>query len=477
MDNKYFSVEEMNSLIENLELAFTDYGDKADTLISKCKEFQNDDSYTGERATVVKDLVGDNEVSLVNAQKDMQAKLLSMYKHAADSFAEKVDSAPNARLDLETLDMVESDLKAIYRDVDITCAEIENIAKEMNAKYGHFGHITVPNADPLRESLENLCGGYNPEAGFYHDLKQKFINWDEEECAYIESQLFEDTITETNNNIVQLGSQLDNIISQGYKTQFLSTAKPKIKLDNDDIFKIVQERYNYSDEEMAFLKQNYEDFLLALYGASCYSSSDADVIYDKLEIYLDVGLRGIKYGNYEFSIDAIDLLKNLEQGDWGTSRYGVYRNGELVGYWPHYVGDKGITLGYGHYIDKDEFNNDLSERNLLLRYVHQDNIVFNSKPGIVGNSDYVSLYEMDILLYKDINYSLKIIVDWCEENNISITQNELEALVIYRFNKGHLTDECLELLEANNRNESDWSAIWTGSTDRINECQNLFFNK
>ena len=282
MDNKYFSVEEMNSLIENLELAFTDYGDKADTLISKCKEFQNDDSYTGERATVVKDLVGDNEVSLVNAQKDMQAKLLSMYKHAADSFAEKVDSAPNARLDLETLDMVESDLKAIYRDVDTTCAEIENIAKEMNAKYGHFGHITVPNADPLRESLENLCGGYNPEAGFYHDLKQKFINWDEEECAYIESQLLSDEIEKANSSVIQVNTTLDSIsniiltIGHHYNS---NNSKDKelfreIKLEASDnvlyienAYSIIKKRYKLSDIEFKILKTDYYYLLLDLYFA------------------------------------------------------------------------------------------------------------------------------------------------------------------------------------------------------------------
>ena len=81
----------MNSLIENLETAFSDYSDKADIFISNCKRFQNNDTFSGEKATVVKELVGNNEVGIVTAQKDMQAKTLAMYKHAIESFADKVD--------------------------------------------------------------------------------------------------------------------------------------------------------------------------------------------------------------------------------------------------------------------------------------------------------------------------------------------------------------------------------------------------
>ena len=307
----------MNNLIENLELAFTDYGDKADTLISKCKEFQNDDSYTGERATVVKDLVGDKEVSLVNAQKDMQAKLLSMYKHAVDSFAEKVDSAPNARLDLETLDMVESDLKAIYRDVDTTCAEIEKIAKEMKAKYGHFGHITVPNADPLRESLENLCGGYNPEAGFYHDLKQKFINWDEEECAYIDSQLLDVEIEYANSCVAQVNDQIDNLKNNGKGF----TNKKYEKIMDSTIYNYLIDK-GFESEEISYLSKNYPGGLNSVYAAVYWNSGAEE------SIIMNLRIESLKY-NYNFLYNELQERYHFSDIKAGKSLYDLYKCDEI----------------------------------------------------------------------------------------------------------------------------------------------------
>ena len=272
----------MNSLIENLETAFSDYSDKADIFISNCKRFQNNDTFTGEKATVIKNLVGNDEVGIVNAQKDMQAKALAMYKHAVESFADKVDSAPNARLDFDTLDMVESDLKAIYSDVDTTCAEIETIAKEMHAKYGHLGHITVPDANPLRESLEELCGGYNPEAGFYHDLKQKIIDWDEEECAYIDSLNLDIELSNIKNNVTSMNNLQSNIfnitssgvlktietvtiIKQIINSTLKETIDDKIDLNQDKVCSVLQNKYCFSDNELLFLRTEYYSLLIAMY--------------------------------------------------------------------------------------------------------------------------------------------------------------------------------------------------------------------
>ena len=320
LDNKYFSVEEMNSLIENLETAFSDYSDKADVFISNCKRFQNNDTFTGEKATVIKGLVGNDEVGIVNAQKDMQSKTLAMYKHAVESFADKVDSALNARLDLDTLDMVESDLKAIYSDVDTTCAEIENIAKEMQAKYGHLGHITVPDANPLRESLEELCGGYNPETGFYHDLKQKLINWDEEECAYIENQMLEEEIDSIQNNIVRLDNLIEPLVNNG-KVVSNKTFDNRQNSMNSITYNYLIEN-GFEPEDISYISKNYPGGLSSVYGAIYGNSMDSKDIIRNLRIYCLI------YNNVELS----NTLKNrfyFSDEEIGYCLYDLYINDEI----------------------------------------------------------------------------------------------------------------------------------------------------
>ena len=56
-------------------------------------------------------------------------------------------------------------------------------------------------------------------------------------------------------------------------------------------------------------------------------------------------------------------------------------------------------------------------------------------------------------------------------------QNEFDALVIYRYNRGHLSDTVMRYLEEGNRNEEDWLAVWTGGDNRKEACQRLLFRE
>ena len=345
MDNKSFCAEEISGLIQELDHNFSEYEDKADLFISYCNEFRDNDSYQGTNAVAAKIIVGEKEVEIANLQKGLHTKLLDMYKHVAQSFADKVDSAPNARLDLDALTISENGLKSIYGKMDDYCCKFENIAKEMQNKYGHIGNITVPDCNPLRESMINLCGGDVDNAGFLYELKQKLINFDEEECAYIDSLNFEDDIKSVNNGIINVNNTVFNtqnydpiglknmlkkhLIALNNKLLFTSDDGMGAVSDNDGdltsnynaddiilgiiqyyyknnvkdklvevyhdftksttqyrkefIFSSLQERYGFSSEEINKLKDKYEKELMALYWTTKCNSTEADRIYNNIK--------------------------------------------------------------------------------------------------------------------------------------------------------------------------------------------------
>ena len=402
----------MNSLIENLETAFSDYSDKADIFISNCKRFQNNDTFTGEKATVIKNLVGNDEVGIVNAQKDMQAKALAMYKHAVESFADKVDSAPNARLDFDTLDMVESDLKAIYSDVDTTCAEIETIAKEMHAKYGHLGHITVPDANPLRESLEELCGGYNPEAGFYHDLKQKIIDWDEEECAYIGSQLLDDGIERVTNSIIQANTVLDATVNIDVEVDYslfdkkanLLSNHPKM-LFNDDSDELSKDEDNNPNDD----SENHIDIyktLLSMIKSKALNNPDIKDYYQsivsnikmrKIEVYGKVEVEDSTLKEEQMNCNAEYIYFYLREQGWSKEAIcGLLGNIEKESGMNPGIWEKGVNAndgGYGLVQFTGPNRKDFYEYMIELKYSVPEGlnelIIDNPKEAINCQLDYL----------------------------------------------------------------------------------------
>lgn len=56
-----------------------------------------------------------------------------------------------------------------------------------------------------------------------------------------------------------------------------------------------------------------------------------------------------------------------------------------------------------------------------------------------------------------------------------MTEKEFDALVIYRYNRGSLSNTAMNYLETGNRNKKDWEEVWTGGQNRKDKLQELFF--
>ena len=214
---KYFDAKDMRNVIDDIEWLFSGYREHSDGLISCNEKYRDNELFQGELAEASKQFIDKRQITQAKAQVAMQQKLLGMYKHALSSFHEKVDKAPDARVDLETLDMVNRDLQDIYADLDEYVRYIEKVVKLLQARYGFLGIFTMPNFQPALDTFTALCGGDNPRLGFIYELKQKFINFDADECAYADSLNFEQEIDDANDKIQAATNLLDSYSTEGYK--------------------------------------------------------------------------------------------------------------------------------------------------------------------------------------------------------------------------------------------------------------------
>ena len=195
------------------------------------------------------------------------------------------------------------------------------------------------------------------------------------------------------------------------------------------------------------------------------------------------------------SQDGKNLLRKLELQDYQLADVGVYEGGSLVGIKPYYVmknnppgfkDDGGITIGYGHHINAKEWALQSDpEHQLLASHIPANTAITGMilAPGtlprsgliVVPNSTAIPISDVNRIFDNDVRDNGEAISNWLIGKNIVVTDKEFDALVIYRFNRGSLSDNAMAYLENGNRNKNDWNSVWTGGDNRREACQRLFF--
>lgn len=163
--------------------------------------------------------------------------------------------------------------------------------------------------------------------------------------------------------------------------------------------------------------------------------------------------------------------------------------GEVVAVYPYYVGDGGIAFGYGHYMNYDEVMMYKEEKDLLLKYVNieeaeitpelfDDNLGTTVRPRKVPNSSPVPLEELDVLFESDVDKMTKdMLINMSEdvEEDFLLTIQQLDALLIIRFNTGHLGESITSLVESGAPIEEWDKVINSKSSDRRRKAKDIFW--
>lgn len=75
---------------------------------------------------------------------------------------------------------------------------------------------------------------------------------------------------------------------------------------------------------------------------------------------------------------------------------------------------------------------------------------------LVEGADMVPIAVVDQIFYSDIEDCNREISAYLEGKNVTVTQSQFDALVICRFNSGHLPSDIIKNLENGNWNPDDW---------------------
>ena len=270
--NKYFDAKQMEGFIDALDFTNKKYRDRADYLEVQFLRYVNNDRHQGDDAEVAKLLVREKEIGFLNDLRSINKKVQDLYIHAKEEFHNKVDSAPDARLDIETLSRIERDFKRYYKVKSEHGANIERIARDLQDKYGHLTTFTQPSFEAGRENLRELCGGDEENTGFINGVITSFIRYDAEEKEYIKASGFEEDVENLAASIKRTGNALnESFIVKGTTTDkgFLTKihdsivelfnntsslfSNPNLLLIKDDFVREYITQFDLTDEQVQYV--------------------------------------------------------------------------------------------------------------------------------------------------------------------------------------------------------------------------------
>lgn len=207
MGTRKFDIREVEKHLLALQDAIERYREYSESLNASFESFVVNDTYLGKGADAAKLYMSEVEMGMLEDILEVHQLLFDMHVHMYDSFKSTVDSAPDARIDVDVIKTVSGDFYQFSQDFEHSAHRIETKASSVEAKFGHLADFTVPKSLDTMQAFDDVIGG----SGFLEKCIDKFKSFDENEVNYAKSQNFDDRVKEIENRISRTNLALEKM--------------------------------------------------------------------------------------------------------------------------------------------------------------------------------------------------------------------------------------------------------------------------
>ena len=173
--SKKYESKKVIEYIDELSLGNSRYEQKMNALEGCFDAYVGNDTYSGSAAEASKKFIDISERRLLKETYELNNELLDLYEHSQESFSRNVDSDIDAKIDTDTIDLIQRDFQRYYEPLNEHGRNIERKASELSMKYGKYGNITCPSYDGARKSFTKFCGGNELGTGYLFDSAMKLF--------------------------------------------------------------------------------------------------------------------------------------------------------------------------------------------------------------------------------------------------------------------------------------------------------------
>ena len=177
---KWFDASKTKQVFESMQKAAEDYCKKSDATGEAYQDFVRSDGFKGEAADATKNFIGKGMASMNIQVADEHRKCVEDQIAILDGFSMMVDSSPNAYIDYDVLDIINSDFVGYYENFRAIAQTVDIILSALNSEFGkEFGEFPSPDKDGVAKAFADLCS-VNGSTGFVKESQAKFVKFDDE---------------------------------------------------------------------------------------------------------------------------------------------------------------------------------------------------------------------------------------------------------------------------------------------------------
>lgn len=189
-NGKFFDAKLSGEYYNILNAAKTLYDKDADDVRNANDDFNSNERFTGLGAGGLKKFIKYGTGKIVDDQTNLYSNIIASQKQVMQAFSDKVDKAPNARMEYDTLEKINTDFKGYYDVYEENAKAVYEIVKALNEEFGDEieGGFPQPDSKTGRERYIHICGGEDPKAGYFKECQDKLVSFDAEMKGYLNSK-------------------------------------------------------------------------------------------------------------------------------------------------------------------------------------------------------------------------------------------------------------------------------------------------
>jgi hypothetical protein len=287
---KFYDAVKMREFCDGWKDLVLNYAEKNGISDSQFSSMRDTESFRGMTADQSKLLVKKGMGRMLREVAKTQKKMRKAQTEVMELFENMVDPSQNARIEYDTLEMINNDFKELYYIYKDRADNVRRIVDCLNNEFGNYAYFEQPDSQTGLDAFYDFCGGDSDTAGYLRKCQDKLAAFDMQAKALLSGK---DTMTKTENlntHIVNTKIALAPAPTSGVTSckvtldpvdNSKATANAK-KNTKDDMYSYLQSYYGFTDEEMEYLKANYPNLLTTLYNAQSSSTRLEMRTYEKI---------------------------------------------------------------------------------------------------------------------------------------------------------------------------------------------------
>ncbi len=189
-DGKFYDAKLSSEYYEVIKKEKSLYDSKADVTRASQDGFEANELFHGITARAMKMFIKNGTGKMLNDVTDMYSQMISNQKYIMNAFESIVDNSPNARVEYDTLEIINKDFKSFYRRFNEIATQTHDIVDNLNNEFGGEipGGFPQPDSKKAIDSFIDICGGDDANKGYFKECQDKLLAFDEIIKAYLKGK-------------------------------------------------------------------------------------------------------------------------------------------------------------------------------------------------------------------------------------------------------------------------------------------------